>query len=353
MLYKPEAFEPLTDTPWNEMRVRDAIARIASEALLPTDVVDLFDGVAGAVHALDVLARRELGTPQIDLADAALRALEMPPDEPGLLGGESGVLLVAWRLTREPTLADRLLARIRDNVSNDANELMWGAPGTMLAARTMQEWTGEERWIHAWSESAEELRRRRDADGLWTQHLGRATTRYLGPVHGATGNTLVLLQGNANEDIGAIAETLERTAIREDGLVNWPPAEGDELVIRGQIRVQWCHGAPGIITTAHEYLPEELLLDGAELTWRAGGHGKGPGLCHGTAGNGYAFLKAFERTGDERWLDRAGRFAVHALEQLDRRDPSSSLWNGAPGVALYAADCLDARTRYPVLETWD
>jgi hypothetical protein len=25
----------------------------------------------------------------------------------------------------------------------------------------------------------------------------------------------------------------------------------------------------------------------------------------------------------------------------------------ALGVALYAADCLEARARYPVLETWD
>ena len=72
---------------------------------------------------------------------------------------------------------------------------------------------------------------------------------------------------------------------------------------------------PGSSRLPCDYLDEELLLAGAELTWRAGPPGmeKGSGLCHGTAGNGYAFLKAFERTGDERWLDRARRFAVHAL----------------------------------------
>ena len=47
--------------------------------------------------------------------------------------------------------------------------------------------------------------------------------------------------------------------------------------------------------------------------------GKGSGICHGTAGNGHAFLKVFERTGDELWLDRARRFAVHAVEQVERR----------------------------------
>ena len=117
--------------------------------------------------------------------------------------------------------------------------------------------------------------------------------------------------------------------------------------------MQWCHGAPGIVSSAASYLPEELLLAGAELTWQAGPHGKGPGLCHGTAGNGYALLKAFERTGDELWLDRARRFAVHALEQVERRGRSChSLFTGDVGVALYAADCLDARARFPILDGW-
>ena len=43
---------------------------------------------------------------------------------------------------------------------------MWGAPGTMLAARAMADWTGEQRWLDAWNESADALRAARDADGL-------------------------------------------------------------------------------------------------------------------------------------------------------------------------------------------
>ena len=61
-----------------------------------------------------------------------------------------------------------------------------------------------------------------------------------------------------------------------------------------------------------------MLVAGGELTWRAGPLVKGPGLCHGTAGNGYAFLKLFERTGDELWLERARAFAMHAIEQVER-----------------------------------
>jgi lantibiotic modifying enzyme len=225
----------------------------------------------------------------------------------------------------------------------------------MVAAHAMHAWTGEQRWRDAWSEGADQLRKRQDADGLWTQRLSGHTMRYLGPAHGASGNVLALLQGEPAEDVRDIAATLERTAVIEGELANWPPIEGLDLVGRtGEIRVQWCHGAPGIVASAAAYLPEELFLAGAELTWHAGPHAKGPGLCHGTAGNGYALLKAFERTGDELWLDRARRFAMHALEQVERRGRSNhSLFTGDVGVALYAADCLDARARFPILDTFD
>jgi hypothetical protein len=85
--------------------------------------------------------------------------------------------------------------------------------------------------------------------------------------------------------------------------------------------------------------------------WRAGPPTpeKGPGICHGTAGNGYALLAAFERTGDEQWLERARRFAVHALGQVGGRAPRYTLWTGDIGAAVFAADCVDANTRYPVL----
>jgi hypothetical protein len=116
--------------------------------------------------------------------------------------------------------------------------------------------------------------------------------------------------------------------------------------------LQWCAGAPGIVIAAADYLDEDLLTGAAELIWLAGPHGeeKGPNICHGTAGNGYAFLKAFDRTGDEEWLDRARRFAMHALEQVERMPSRYSLFTGGIGVALYAADCIEARAQYPITD---
>jgi hypothetical protein len=157
------------------------------------------------------------------------------------------------------------------------------------------------------------------------------------------------------------AEVLRETAVVQGDLVNWPAAAGADLPgTDGEVRLQWCCGTPGIVASAARYLDEELLLAGADTVWRAGPHGaeKGAGLCHGTAGNGYALLKTFERTQDELWLERARRFSVHALEQVAAARSEGgrgrySLWTGDVGVAVFAADCLLGRTRYPVLETWE
>ena len=144
-----------------------------------------------------------------------------------------------------------------------------------------------------------------------------------------------------------------RTAIVEDGRANWPPSVGTE----DKLRLQWCHGAPGIITTASAYLDEELLLAGAELIWDAGpplAEEKGAGLCHGTAGNGYALLKTFERTGDERWLERARAFAMHALAQAEQLPAGRySLFTGgsAPRSTRPTASTRDAR--FPIVDGLD
>ena len=112
-----------------------------------------------------------------------------------------------------------------------------------------------------------------------------------------------------------------RTAVLEGGRANWPMAVGEELVAwDGTIRTQWCHGAAGVVEAASGYLDLDLLQSGAELVWHAGppSMDKGPGLCHGTGGSGFALLKVFARTQDELWLDRARRFAMHAAGQVER-----------------------------------
>jgi Lanthionine synthetase C-like protein len=225
----------------------------------------------------------------------------------------------------------------------------------MLAADAMHLWTGEPRWREAWRESADRLLAQRDADGLWTQQLYGSKHRSLTPPHGFAGIARVLrLGGDPLADAGEIARG---TAVFEDGGVNWPPrADASELAgSDGQVRLQWCTGAPGMAIALADDLEEDLLLAAAETTWQAGpfGEEKGPCICHGTAGNGFALLKAFQRTGDEHWLERARRFAVHALGQVERMPPRYSLFTGGIGAAIFAARCIEARADYPTVDSWD
>jgi lantibiotic modifying enzyme len=368
VLYVPELHERLTDRTWDEAWVRDAIARIVADAVnaydpdtlwpanesdaegLPLPLTDLYSGAAGVVWALD-----ELGA-TLDLQAAAARTLaafvELPdtisslplPEQrnSSLLAGETGIAFVAWRAGTDDGIAERLLELVRANVGNRANELLWGVPGTLLVARAMLERTGEERWRDAVAESEADLSRARDDDGLWTQHLYGHVTRYLGPAHGFVANAFAL--GASDDD----ARVLREHALHDGEYVNWPPLPGQE-----KMRVQWCHGAPGILATAASYLDEDLLLGGAKLIWHAGPletNEKGPGLCHGTAGNGYGLLKAFERTEDELWLERARAFAVHALEQAEALPPRYALFTGGVGAALFATDCLEGAGRFPFIE---
>jgi hypothetical protein len=394
LLFDPDAFAPLTETPWNEPRVRDAIRAIVAEAegafddaalwpageweswQTPLPLKSLYVGAAGVLWALHALRGRGDVDGVLGLTQAISRTHERWREEPdlmrgiplpsaaeaGLLTGESGILMTAWLIEPTAELADRLHDRIRENVDNEAIEIMWGAPGTMLAAAELHRRTGEARWADAWRESADKVLAARRADGLWESRLYGEVRLSLTPPHGVAGNVHALLDGGdlLEADVRRMLqreanEVLRRTAVVEDGLATWPTGAGDGLVGEdGEIRLQWCAGAPGIVIAAGTYLDEDLLLAGAELVWRAGAHGeeKGAGICHGTAGNGYALLRTFECTGDERWLDRARRFATHALEQVERREGRFSLWTGDVGVALFASDCLDARARYPVLETW-
>ncbi len=137
--------------------------------------------------------------------------------------------------------------------------------------------------------------------------------------------------------------TARETAVLDGDEANWPPQSNIELS-----RVQWCHGAPGFITSlAGADGADDLLSAAGELTWRAGPLARNPGLCHGTGGNGFAFLALHARTGDERWLERARAFAMHALAQANGR---ASLFTGDLGAALLAGACIDGDARFPGLD---
>lgn len=74
--------------------------------------------------------------------------------------------------------------------------------------------------------------------------------------------------------------------------------------------VQWCHGAPGMVYTLYHAQKvlgnDKTLLRSLERAlsaiWERGILKNGVGLCHGVAGNGYAFLTMYQYTGVEEHL---------------------------------------------------
>ncbi len=377
MLFDPDAHEPLVEDTWNEDRARDAIREIVEDAegafddgwpTHPRDFLHeddetrryrgVYCGGAGVVRALDTLQRRGL----VDLRRDYVSYLDRPyePDVPdddrvsSLMDGETGIRLVLHQLAPSSENADRLAELVAQNAEDEHCEVFWGSPGTMLAAAAMHERTGEARWLDLWRDGAAWLIDQWDPQtDLWTQRFpGGSVWQWIGPAHGFAGCVLALSPHADGAVHRRAATAMARYAIEEDGLANWPTAAMESLQSNrdGSIRTQWCHGAPGVVASlARVALDDDehsrLLRAGGELTWLAGPLKKGANLCHGTAGNGYAFLALLERTGDELWLERARAFAMHAISQVARERTESgrghySLWSGDLGTALYLADCV-------------
>lgn len=301
----------------------------------------LYLGAAGIAWAL-----HRLGSP-LDvrtIVDAAIsRGPDLPDSEASLLVGESGMQLAALAVGASYD-AERLRALVATNERHPARELLVGSPGSMLAAR----FAGLD---DEWHRAADILVAESDDDGLWTQRLFGHVARYIGPAHGFAGNVHTLRGHVDDARLRARVERVLRAhAIWDGDAVNWPPTVGAEAS-----RTQWCHGAPGLVSTLGDVMPEDLLLAGAEWTWRHGPLEKGPGLCHGTAGNGYALLRAHVLTGDDVWLDRARSFAMRALEQVEEMRAEHghgrySLFTGDIGVALFVQSCSDVDWRFPIMD---
>jgi hypothetical protein len=365
--------------------VSDAIAHFEPDRLWPAQPLDetsdgqlgFYFGATGIIWALDYL--RNVGATKaefefrpslgglLEASKAPVPGYEDYAPQGSFLNGDFGTALLAMRLSPTPDLANYIHTRASANTDLPIRELMWGMPGSMLACIHMAEMTGDARWRSLFITQANRLLddlEESERGPLWTQDLYGRTVQYLGPVHGYAGNMIPLMRAwewLSKEQRGRVAEAVPRTlaanACRSEFGVTWHPRSGSFDFFPPLC--QHCHGAPGIVTAfadAPFSTPEleTLLVEGGNYTWAAGPLAKGSNLCHGTGGNGYAFLKLFRRTGDPVWLERARAFAMTAIAQCEeaREDYGRgrhSLWTGDVGLAIFLWDCLTGKPYFPTI----
>jgi hypothetical protein len=393
--------EPLHRLAWDEARAQSAIERIVADAEAhfsadtywpahpcdhddgePATLADtpLYHGASGVFWALDYLgasgdaaaaARRVPDLHRLLARNRAWLGASASRERASFLMGDTPIELMAYGVHPSDSRDRVLAALIEGNVEHPSRELMWGAPGTMLAALFLHERTGHARWADLYRLTARALWRDLAWSDVhrcayWTQDLYGRRSTYLGAVHGFVATALPLIRGrhlmegaewNAWER--CIVETVRRTADRRGSQVNWPP-HVDAASDAPKRLLQFCHGAPGFVVCLAE-LPtsplDDLLVAAGETIWSAGPLTKGANLCHGTGGNGYAFLKLYRRTGDAQWLERARAFAMHGIVQTDEArkrygQGRYSLWTGDLGFAIYLRDCIRAQAHFPTLDVF-
>lgn len=399
-LFEPARHEPLTTARWSEGAARAAIERIVDDALAtftpeglwpahPLDEPDtpaqrramLYFGAGGIIWALEHLRRAgaidgafDFHATVASLVERNRALIDTWDDARGSYPmGDTGLLLLQWQSTHDAAVADALFVTVEANLHHKTLESLWGSSGSLLASVHMAEATGEARWREQLERGLAILWQAMVFDAplgawLWVQDMYGTRCRYLGAGHGFAGNVFPAVRGARLlpramvDDFGARAlQTLSATAVHDGPCINWEPIHDPTGTLRKKWLVQDCHGAPGIVCRLADAprTPawDALLLGAAEATWRAGPLEKGAGLCHGTAGNGYALLKLWQRSGDAIWLGRARAFAMHAIEQVQRFAERSgqmrhSLWTGDIGVALFAHACIAGDARYPTLDVF-
>lgn len=188
-------------------------------------------------------------------------------------------------------------------------------------------------------------------------------TEYLGAAHGVSFILLMLMSVPKYLETHPEESKLVRDSVdfllevqTESG--NFPCAldeiQSGERSERDEL-VHWCHGAPGVVyTLAKAFViwkdPKYLraCIKCGDLIWERGLLKKGPGLCHGVAGNGYVFLLLYRLTDDMKYLYKAkqfGDFLKTDTFKTSSRTPDSpySLFEGLSGTVCFLVDILEPK----------
>lgn len=188
---------------------------------------------------------------------------------------------------------------------------------------------------------------------------------YLGAAHGLAGILYTLLMCHRlltpSELETLIKPTLDFMLTQRFESGNTASSVGRER----DLLVHWCHGAPGVVamyTQGYKVFNDEKYLDAAlvsgEVIWNRGLLYKGYGICHGIAGNAYAFLNLLKCTQDPKHLHRALMFANICLDYgnhgCQTPDSPYSLFEGMAGTIYFLFDIIEPeKSLFPAYEVRD
>ena len=400
MLFLKRSHEDLVDQTWSATYVKSRLSEIFrmtcqsfdAQKLWPTHPLDpaqsivvprtsFYSGAAGTIKALIEIAIFLESQDQLPDFYQSYSVIEksfvtferafakvVPVSQPfsGYLSGYCGLYLFKYWLGLEAGYDEFIVMANRALDSNYENELLLGLPGVLLASVFLHDLKQSKELenliqklinkLFATWQYCEEL----DCY-LWQQDLYGEHTYQLGFLHGFAGNVFALLKARAflsQENLAMIMQraykVLEVSQKVHGDLANFPQSVIKHRKNREAYLLQLCHGAPGFVFLLSELfavnqsLPEsmrQLLKSLGETIWQAGPLIKPNGLCHGNAGNGFAFLKLFEALKDSVWLDRARLFAMHAIHQQQLAEklyamPRFSYVTGDLGLAMFLLTCL-------------
>ncbi|KAG8467231.1 hypothetical protein KFE25_000547 [Diacronema lutheri] len=377
---------------------------------------NVYVGLAGMAFALDA-ASRTLSDPRLASAAADLFDLGAADDHergmPSLLCGESGALVVRALLRPIEASSDGgpierfvALSALVDRDKDFDDDVLYGRAGLLIGCLVLQPHAepgslAAEQLSWLASRLAQHLLERGRAQASTALAAGTHPpaasghveppllyrwhgAHYLGAAHGLLGVVHALVcwlrsarasPSTATPQLGALAtqvidatvETLDWLLTQLDALGNLPARVDERAARRHEPSelVAWCHGAPGaaiVFAFAARELGVERFGAAAvrfgELSFERGVLRKGPGLCHGLGGNGFAMLALLRLTRDPIWLVRACQFAQaigSASVRAASRTPDHpySLFEGEAGaIAFLAALGADdpACARFPFFE---
>lgn len=215
--------------------------------------------------------------------------------------------------------------------------LLVGTAGCAIHLLRLFEQTGDSRWL----ERAQSL-----AAHILTDHWEGHDFTGMGQGFAGIGHLWFALADSTEDDVWLqrVHDTAERLidcAEPDWGFINWRR----KLDVAELGRCHWCHGGAGIgqfFVRAYNRTGEDRYLDtaiaAAECTWAYGDDKLNPGQCHGLAGKAELFVELFRATGERRWHVRAREFIDMTLK-YHHSTADGARWQGdEPG--LYSPDFI-------------